>query len=505
MISLLSSKFQVPPAAFALLHRAWSRARRRPLLWVALPVIGLTAALLISGRTTKHKKWNQGATLPVMASAMAGPFLQEVVERGEVESSSNVEIRCMVQSRATGTAIIEIVPEGSYVKEGDFLARLDDSGLQADLVMQQIASNTSRAAVVEAQADFDATKLALQEYESGTFRQEEGALESDEFVAKEDLRRAEEYLRYSEKLAARGYVTEVQLEADRFALEKARKTLEAASTKLEVLHRYTKVKSLNQLKAAVETADARLQSRVNSHKLDLDRQKLLEDQLANCVIKAPTSGQVVYANPPTGDPLIAEGKMVRERQVIIRLPDPKRMQVTARVNESRIDRVKKGMTVRIRLDAFPEQELQGTVRDISEYPLPAVYAYSTMKEYAADIDIHDPPTGVRTGMTAQAAIEIERIERAVQVPLPAIMERGKRFFCLVAQNGELTAQEVRVGPANEQSVIIQDGLSEGSQVLLAPQSYEAAVTFPAAAAKPEPAPETVAVAEATETAQAATR
>jgi RND family efflux transporter MFP subunit len=310
-------------------------------------------------------------------------------------------------------------------------------------------------------------------------------MQSDEFVAKENMRRAEEYLRYSEKLAARGYVTEVQLEADRFAVEKARNELDSARTKLEVLHRYTKVKTLNKLKADCETAEARLRSRENSHKLDLDRLKNFEDQLAKCIITAPTSGQVVYANPATGEPLIAEGKLVRERQVVIRLPDPKRMQVTARVNESRIDRVKKGMLTRIRLDAFPDVELTGTVREVSEYPLPAATSYSTMKEYAAAIDIVDPPAGVRSGMTAQASIEVEKLDEAVQVPLQAVLERGDRFFCIVELGGELIAREVSVGHSNEQAVVINDGVNTGEHVVLAPQNYEAHVDLPLAAAKAE--------------------
>ncbi len=491
MTSLPFKTFHFPAGRVrTFLRGAVTRARQRPLRWGATGIVLLGIAIALSGRGQKSNKWQTGDTPPVTASAILGPFMQEVVERGEVESSSNVDIRCKVQSRlASGTPIIQIVPEGTYVKEGDFLVKLDDSSLQGDVVMQQIACNTSRAQVVEAQAEFDASKLALQEYESGTFRQEEGNLESDVFVAKENLRRAEEYLRYSEKLAARGYVTEVQLSADRFALEKARKELDAAGTKLEVLHRYTKVKTLNKLKADVETAEARLGSRENSHKLDLDRQKMLEEQLANCVIKAPTSGQVVYANLSTGEPLIGEGKLVRERQIIIRLPDPKRMQVTARVNESRIDRVKKGMICRIRLDAFPDLQLSGKVRDISEYPLPAASAYSTMKEYAAEIDILDPPPGVRSGMTAQTAIEVQNIDQAVQVPLPAVIERNKRYFCLVTQNGELAAQEVSVGPSNDQVVVINDGLNEGDQVLLAPQAYEGKVTLPEVTAKAD-APQT---------------
>ncbi len=463
------------------------RSRFRKVLWVAgFLALGAGTFVALPPKTGAGRK----STLPsppMTVAAAAAPFLQEVLERGEVGSSSNVEIRCQVQSKAlTGTPIIQIVPEGTYVQEGEFLIKLDDSGIQADLVQQQIACNTSRALEVEGRTDYEAAKLALEEYQSGTFLQDQGVAESEKFVAQENMRRAEEYLRYSLRLADRGYVTDVQLEADRFAVEKAHKELDNATTKLEVLHRYTKTKTINRLMANVETAEARMRARENSHNLDEERLKNLEDQLAKCMIYAPTSGQVVYANLPTGDPLIAEGKPVRERQIIIRLPDPKRMQVTARINESRIDKVRVGMQSRIRLDAFPNTVLTGTVRAVSEYPLPALSPYSTIKEYGADVTIDEAPPGARSGMTAQVSIEVERQESALQVPVQSVLERGKRFYCIIENAGELMAREVQVGSANEQSVIISGGLEAGEQVILAPQSYEGKVTLPEAVSKEEP-------------------
>ncbi len=460
----------------------------RKIVWIAsLFALCAAAAMLNSKKAAPTRKSTLPAA-PMSVAAASAPFLQEVIERGEVGSSSNVEIRCQVQSKAlTGTPIIQIVPEGTYVQEGDFLVKLDDSGLQADLVQQQIACNSSRALEVEGRTDFEAAKLALEEYQSGTFLQDEGLVEGERFVARENMRRAEEYLRYSLRLAERGYVTDVQLEADRFSVEKARKELENSTKKLEVLHRYTRTKTVNRLKANVETAEARMRARENSHNLDEERLKSLEDQLSKCVITAPTSGQVVYANLPTGDPIIAEGKPVRERQIIIRLPDPKRMQVVARINESRIDRVRVGMPSRIRLDAFPNTVLIGTVRSVSEYPLPAASPYSTVKEYGAEVTIDEAPPGARSGMTAQVSIEVERQESALQIPVQSVLERGKRLFCIVDNGEELTAREVRVGSANEQSVVIAEGLDAGEQVVLAPQSYEDKVDLPKVTAKKDPA------------------
>lgn len=468
----------------------WYRRRTVRLGLAAVAVVAIGAQVFTT-RSPKGQTWSKKMAPPVTSAAISAPFVQEVVERGDIESSSNVEVRCQVQGRgASGTTIIEIVPEGKYVQAGDFLVKLDDSALQADLVQQQIAANTSRALMVEAQSDVETAKLELQEYENGTFRQAEQGLESDEFVAKETLRRAEEYLRYSERLASRGYVTEVQLEADRFAVEKARKELDSVRTKIEVLNRFTKQKSLNKLRADVETAEARLASRENSHKLDAEKLTQIEAQLALCVITAPTSGQVVYATDSrggsnTGEPIIGEGKMVRERQLIVRLPDPKRMQVLARINESRVDRVKSGMNVKVKVDAFPDMELQGTVREVGEYPLPNPSALMTMKEYGTVIEIHEPPTGLRAGMTAQVAIQVQKIDRAVQVPLQAVIQRDDRFFTIVTgDDGTIAAQEITLGLSNETSVVVEDGLQVGQKVVLAPQNYEEFVSLPAAKEKP---------------------
>lgn len=91
--------------------------------------------------------------------------------------------------------------------------------------------------------------IAKREYLEGTYLQERQTIESEVFVAEENLNRAKEYFTYSEKLASKGYVNELQLEADRFAVEKANKDLDAAKTKLHVLDEFTKAKMLSTLES----------------------------------------------------------------------------------------------------------------------------------------------------------------------------------------------------------------------------------------------------------------
>jgi len=239
------------------------------------------------------------------------------------------------------------------------------------------------------------------------------------------------------------------------------------------------------LKADIETAKARLDSRTKTLQLDEVRLKEIEEQIEKCVMTAPVAGQVVYANDrdrrgSSGDLQIEEGRSVRERQVLIRLPDPTKMRVIAKVHESRISHVAAGTHAKIVLDALPDLDLIGQVVMVSEYPLPSISVYTAhVKEYAVEVDIIDPPDGLRPGMTAQVAIMVARESEAMQVPIQAVIERDGRYFAAVAGVDDVTeTREVEIGHVNEEAVVILDGLSAGEKVILTPGSYEELLDLP---------------------------
>jgi multidrug resistance efflux pump len=428
------------------------------------------------------------AEVPLTSEVFVGKFVHEVVERGDIESSANVEVRSEVQLRgnnnSSGVAILELVPEGTFVEEGDFLVRLDDSTLQNDLQLQQINCNSSNAVLIQARTAVETAKLALKEYEAGTFRQAEEQIQSEIFVAEENSRRAVEYLRYSERLAAKGYVSPIQLDADRFAVDKAAKELEVAKTKHAVLKDFTRQKMVKQLEAEVKTAEAKMNSALQINMVEESRLDKIKTQIAKCIITAPRAGQVVYANQPgvgnNDGVVIEEGRIIRERQVIIRLPNPKQMQVLAKINESRIDMVRPGMKARVKIDAIADIELEGIVRRVSEYPTQQTSSLmSHVKEYETEIAILNPPKGLRPGMTAQAAVLVEERADAIQVPLQAVMERNGRYYCLVHGAEGLTAKQVQVGPTNDKYVVIEAGLAAGEQIAMAPKQFGDRVELPA--------------------------
>ncbi len=443
---------------------------------VVAALLGGLALLEISPQASPVSK-------AVLYEVQRDDFELVVTERGEIESSGDVEIRSQVKTKnQPGLAILRIVPEGLDVAAGDFLVELDSSALREEETLQQIAVNTAEALVVEARNLHETAIIAKQEYLEGTFVQERETLESELFVAEENQSRAEEYLQYSKKLAAKGYVNELQLEADEFAVEKAKKEADAARTKLRVLEAFTREKMIKQLDSDVRITKAKWLAEENSLKLEKDKLAEIQDQIAKCVIKAPRAGLVKYAhtNDRRGseDFIVEEGAVVRERQVIIRLPDSTSMRVAMTINESLIQHVKPGMVAEIRPIGSGGEPLPGTVDYVNQYAEPSGWRKANVKEYKAYVKVETSSAILRSGMTASVTIRSAFESNVLQTPVQAVYMHGGAPYCFVQQGDQLTAQPVVCGQTNDKFFVIKQGLEEADKVVLNPRSVLSYVSLP---------------------------
>jgi multidrug resistance efflux pump len=410
-------------------------------------------------------------------------FELSITERGEVEAFDVTEVRSLVKSKnSTGIAILRIVPEGTVVKPGDFLVELDSSALVSEATLQKIAVNTANAGQIEAKSLLETAKIAVREYVEGTYKQERQTIEGEVFVAEENLNRSRDYYAYSQKLAAKGYVNELQLEADRFGVEKAQKDLDAAKSRLNVLDEYTKPKMENQLQGAVDIAQAKYEAAKNSYELELEKLREIEDQVAKCTIVSPQAGVVKYAheNDRRGDTefIVEEGAMIRERQSIIMLPNADEMQVKLTINESLIRYVQPGMPASIMPVGVGDRVLYGTVQRVNQYPEPSGWRRANIKEYLAYVSVDESVPELKAGLTAAVTIECARLRNVVQVPVQSVYAHGERMYCFVWTNGKWEAREITPGPTNDKFFVVEKGLEEGERVTLSPRVYVNEVKLP---------------------------
>jgi HlyD family secretion protein len=426
------------------------RCRAKIVRCCAVILVAVPAASL-HGAVCFAQAQPPAGTAPAGKAALPQGPARELVERGTVESARSVTLRCELPSPDnSGTTILEIVPEGTLVRPGDLLVKLDSAILAEERDQRKIVAAGCAALVQRAKDDLETAKLAKQEYAEGTAAVQAQSIQNELFVAEFQLRRAEAELKAVEQGATAKAVPLGVMEDARFAVQKARNEADLAKARLQVLEKFTKPKTLRQLDADVAAAEARLKTEEANLQLARDRLAQIEGYVAKCTIKAPAAGTVIYEGLSSAggrrEAAIEEGAQVRDRQPILRLVDLSQLQVRARVNESRISWIKPDMKARIRADALPDVEMIGTVVSVSAYPEPASWLAPGLKEYAAVIRIEKPPAALRVGLTAEVRIPVQGLAAAASGALQGTSRelRSDYLFDTMDRNGDgrLERQEV---------------------------------------------------------------
>jgi len=404
-------------------------------------------------------------------SVSRNPLVLTVNSEGNVESASNLEVKCRV---AGGSTILWIVEDGKIVEEGEEIIRLDTATIDDKLNSQIIVYEKAVATEIQAQEDLEATKISVREYEEGTFIELQKMAEAGIQIALENMRSSESQLEYSNRMVRKGFVSSLQRDADAFAVERAKLDLDAANTKKKVLVEFTKPKTLRDLIAKREAAAAKLRSEQAGLQLEKARLDRLREQLKNCIITAPKKGMVVYANDSRGrfggserSSPIEEGAIVRETQALVRLPDLARMQVKVTVHESRVDQIKPGLPARI---VIQDQEYKGKVLNVANQPSSGSWMSANVKEYATVVSIEGESSGLRPGMTAKVTILIDDVKDALTLPVSSVVEQRGSFYAWVQTPAAPERRVLQLGRSNDKLIEVIDGVKEAEVVYRNPRA-----------------------------------
>jgi HlyD family secretion protein len=420
----------------------------------------------------------------------SGKLSVTVVERGNLEADKRVDAYSSIEGRTT---IIQILPEGSAVKQGQVVCRLDSTSLMDQLVNQKITEKSAEAIHENARIARQAAALAVTQYVEGLYKQELGTVKNAIIAAQSAIKKADARLdrtrlagkRLQDVLAAKGSARsasdivaereiEDRLEAAELTRERQRMALDQATFKQELLEKVTPGRTTKELTDEVERK--RSAERANTATLELEHSKVrkLERQIANCTIIASADGSLVYASDPafsgsSNRPQIEEGATVRERQrifSIIELNGP--MNVNTKVRESQVDKLQIKMKARIRVDALADEIFDGTVIEIAPLPDPGSF-FQSKRVYTTKVRMDRPPPGLRPGMSAQVEIFISEHDHVLSVPIEAIVFfDGRDRVALKKPDGAIEWREVTLGQSNDKFVEVQQGIAAGDRVAVRP-------------------------------------
>jgi HlyD family secretion protein len=220
-------------------------------------------------------------------------------------------------------------------------------------------------------------------------------------------------------------------------------------------------------------ARARLNSAKGQYEVQLRQRQDLAEQLDKCILPARKSGLVVYGGAGDQEVYygnqepIREGATVRERQAIITIPDLSRMSVKVKIHESYIKKIKKGLTARITVDAFPDETLTGEITKVGVLPdSQNRWMSPDLKVYLTTVTIDGTHDWVKPGMSAKVEILVNKLEDVVYVPIQAVSPDNGRQICYVAGGFKPERRELEVGEFTDEFIEVRSGLKEGERVLL---------------------------------------
>lgn len=389
----------------------------------------ILAGLIISAWYFKSAEETQVEN--IVATPSVGPFQVTVTTAGELQAKNSIDIQGPNNARRLriyNMKILKLIPEGTEVDSGEFVAELDQSELRSKIEESQLAIDKAESQFEQAQLDCTLSLAnARNDLINLTYALEERRLymEQSKFEAPSIVRQAE------------------------IDLEKSQRSLKQAQENY--------VTKVRQSEAKMREVEAELSKRKNELRDLLE----LEQQFT---IYAPEKGMVIYVREWDGSK-ITEGSQVSSwRPRVATLPDLSVMESVTFVNEVDIQKVKKGQPVEIGLDADPDKKLTGLVTSVAN--IGEQRPNSDSKVFEVRIEIDQADATLRPAMTTSNTIIVARTDSALYVPLECLHAQDSLSFVYRHNGGGWVRQQVEVGLINEDNAVILKGIEPADKLML---------------------------------------
>lgn len=325
--------------------------------------------------------------------------------------------RAAVSSKATGRLIELNVREGSLVKQGELIARVDAADVQAGLEASQ--AGAAQAQAVRQQAEATLAQARVQQAN-----------------AEDDLRR-------TEGLVAQGFVSPQAVDAARTRARAAQATTAAAQSAIGT--------------AQAGIAQAQAQVRVQQVSRN------------NTEIRAPFDGVVLVKNANVGDLITPFSNASGTSGAVVTMADLSTLEVEADVSESSVAKVRPDQPVEITLDALPDRRLRGSVARI----VPTVDRAKATVMIKLRFEQLDPR--ILPEMSAKVSFLSQALTDADQKPVLAVPAAalvtvdGRQQVWRVASGDVAEAVPVTAGRRlGEQVALSGGGVKAGDRLVLNP-------------------------------------
>ena len=323
--------------------------------------------------------------------------------------------------------IKDLVPEGTIVKKGEYVALLDEGRIK-----QLTQQNTE--ALQKATAAFNDSKLDS----AVTLSTSRDDLEQLEFDLKYKKIDVEQSVYDS---PANQRMTQISYDRTARLLDSKRRSYRMQQNEFRI-RCSRKERQYLEYKAMDEK---------------------YQQSLVAIRITAPSDGMVIYARKWGGRKTKIDDYVNLWDPAIATLPDLKSLVSETYAEEIYISKIHVGDSVRVRIDALKNKEILGSVAKISNIGQDMTgYDSNVFKLYirlAGDI------SKLKPSMTTSNEIILGRKANVLVIPLQCLFTETGSQYVYLSESGKITKKRVVTGEKNDKVIIIKSGLREKDRIL----------------------------------------
>jgi multidrug efflux pump subunit AcrA (membrane-fusion protein) len=360
-----------------------------------------------------------------------GQFEISVISAGELLAEKSVDIKgpeiAMGRDiRFFNIKIQDLIPEGTVVKEGDYIATLDRTDLNNSLKDAQDLLTTRQTNLDMKLLD---SAVVLNDLRDG--------IKNQRFIVQEAAMTL-----HNSKYEPPTTIRQAEIE-----LDKSQRSLE------QLQRSYTQILAQNKTDIINQNYWVNKVSR---------RVKDIEEVLSEFTVKAPAPGMVIYKREWSGNKRKVGSMIDPFDRVVATLPDLTSMLSKTYVNEIDVSKMKIGQNVNITIDAFPKKMYTGTVSFVAN--VGEKLLNSDDKVFEVQIKVAGSDLALRPSMTTGNKIIVSTMKDAIYIPVECVQAGVDSIPFVYTKKG--IKQIVLLGESNEKYVLIEKGLDAGTLLYL---------------------------------------
>ena len=367
-----------------------------------------------------------------------GDFVSEVTTSGEAQSNSLKKINGpenLRKFKIRDIKIQDLIPEGTVIKEGDYVGRLDPSNVNEQIIDAKLNLETSISKYTQQQLD---TTLNL--------KQERNSIKDLKFNIEEVELELQQSI----------YEPPASIRKLEINLEKLKRDLKERDENYQI-----KKKQANARMVEVGTEVSKIRNKLQ------DLNKLLK----SFTIYSDSNGMLTYVKNWDGSKKKVGSTISPWDPSIANLPDLTKMESKTYANEVDIRKIKKDLKVKIGFDAFPEMQIEGIVTEVAN--VGEKKRGSDIKVFQVLIELKETNDNVRPGMTTSNIIITNEKRNVLSIPIEAIFSKDSISYVYAKSGFSVIKKQVELGDNNNDEVIIVNGLTEKDIVYLnKPDGYK---------------------------------